>query len=56
MNYGTAKERRAKKIRGVPHTEEHNRKISASMKAYRERERKEKGYCYNGRGARMDGE
>lgn len=56
VNYGTAKERRAKKIRGVPHTEEHKRKISASMKAYRERERKEKSYCYNGRGAIMDGE
>jgi hypothetical protein len=27
VNYGTAKERRAKKIRGVPHTEEHKKKI-----------------------------
>lgn len=42
VNYGTAKERRAKKIRGVPHTEEHKRKISESMKRYH--------------GARMDGE
>lgn len=34
VNYGTAKERRAKKIRGVKHTEEHNKKISESMKRH----------------------
>lgn len=55
VNYGTAKERRIRKIRGIPRTEECKQKISASMKAYRDRERKEKGYCYNGRGAKMDG-
>lgn len=32
--YGKAVEKHAKKIRGVPHTEEHKRKISESMKAY----------------------
>ena len=34
VNYGTAKERRAKKIRGVKHTAEHNKKISESMKRH----------------------
>lgn len=34
VNYGTAKERRAKKIRGVKHTEEHNKKISEGMKRH----------------------
>ena len=34
VNYGTAKERRAKKIRGVPHTKEHKEKISQGLKAY----------------------
>ena len=34
VNYGTAKERRAKKIRGVKHTEEHKKKISESMKRH----------------------
>ena len=33
VNYGTAKERRAKKIRGVPHTKEHKEKISQGLKA-----------------------
>ena len=36
LSYGTAKERRAKKLRGVPHTENHNQKISSSMKRYYE--------------------
>ena len=52
--YGTARKRRADKIRGIPHTEEHKKKISESMKAYREKERAENGYCYNGRGKRKD--
>ena len=34
VNYGTAKERRAKKIRGVPHTEEHKKKISSGLRKY----------------------
>lgn len=34
VNYGTAKERRAKKIRGVPHTEEHKEKISSGLRRY----------------------
>ena len=34
VNYGTAKERRAKKIRGVKHTEEHKQKISESLKRH----------------------
>ena len=34
VNYGTAKERRAKKIRGVPHAEEHKKKISDGLKKY----------------------
>lgn len=50
--YGTKQARRSKKIRGVPHTEEHNQKIADSMKAYREKERIENGYCSNGRGER----
>jgi hypothetical protein len=33
-NYGTAKERRAERIRGVPHTKEHNKKIANKLKAY----------------------
>lgn len=32
--YGKAIENHAKKIRGVPHTEEHKQKISAGLKAY----------------------
>lgn len=32
--YGKAVERHAKKIRGIPHTEEHNKKISESLKAH----------------------
>lgn len=32
--YGNALEKHAKKIRGVPHTEEHKQKISAGLKAY----------------------
>lgn len=55
INYGTARKRQAKKIRGIPHTDEHKKKISESMKAYREKERAENGYCYNGRGERKDG-
>jgi hypothetical protein len=34
VNYGTAKERRARKLRGVKHTEEDNRKISESLKQH----------------------
>ena len=34
VNYGKGKERRRKKIIGVPHTEEHKRKISESVKKY----------------------
>ena len=52
INYGTARKRQAKKIRGIPHTDEHKKKISESMKAYREKEKSENGYCYNGRGER----
>ena len=37
INYGTARKRQAKKIRGIPHTDEHKKKISESMKAYREK-------------------
>lgn len=47
---GTAKERRAKKIRGVPHTEEHKRKISDGLKKYYSEHE-----VWN-KGARMDGE
>lgn len=54
INYGTARKRQAKKIRGIPHTDEHKKKISESMKAYREKEKSENGYCYNGRGERKD--
>ena len=54
INYGTARKRQADKIRGIPHTEEHKKKISESMKTYREKERAENGYCYNGRGKRKD--
>ena len=39
INYGTARRRQAKKIRGIPHTDEHKKKISESMKAYREKEK-----------------
>lgn len=56
INYGTARKRQAKKIRGIPHTDEHKKKISESMKAYREKEKFENGYCYNGRGERKDGD
>ena len=56
INYGTARKRQADKIRGIPHTEEHKKKISESMKTYREKERAENGYCYNGRGKRKDGD
>ena len=56
INYGTARRRQAKKIRGIPHTDEHKKKISESMKAYREKEKAENGYCYNGRGERKDGD
>ena len=55
INYGTARRRQAKKIRGIPHTDEHKKKISESMKAYREKEKAENGYCYNGRGKRKGG-
>lgn len=50
VNYGTAKERRAKKIRGVPHTEEHKQKISDGLKKYYSEHE-----VWN-KGARMDGE
>ena len=55
INYGTARRRQAKKIRGIPHTDEHKKKISESMKAYREKEKAENGYCYNGYGERREG-
>lgn len=42
--YGKAIENHAKKIRGVPHTEEHKQKISAGLKAYYG-ERKEGAEC-----------
>lgn len=47
--YGRAVEKQAKKLKGRKHTEEEKAKISASMKEYRNKERKEKGYCDNGR-------
>lgn len=34
VNYGTAKERRAEKIRGVPHTAEHNKKIGNKLRLF----------------------
>lgn len=34
LSYGTARQRRAKKLRGVPHTKEHNRKIASKLKSY----------------------
>ena len=52
QNYGTGTKRQAKKLRGKPHTEERNQKISDGMKKYREAEREQNGYCYNGRGKR----
>lgn len=52
LSYGTAKKRRLKKLRGRPLSEEHKAKIAKSMKAYREKERSENGYCYNGVGER----
>ena len=55
INYGTARKRQANKIRGIPHTDEHKKKISESMKAYREKEKAKNGYCYNGRGKRKEG-
>lgn len=50
VNYGTAKERRAKKLRGVPHTAEHKQKISDGLKKYYSEHE-----VWN-KGARMDGE
>lgn len=50
--YGTARKRRAKKLAGKTHTEEHRKSISDGMKRYRQKEREENGYCYNGRGER----
>ena len=54
LSYGTARRRQAKKLRGRPHTEAHKAKIASSMKKYREKERNEKGYCYNGVGERRE--
>jgi hypothetical protein len=34
VNYGSARKRQARKLRGVPHTEEHKRKISESLKRH----------------------
>jgi hypothetical protein len=34
VNYGNARKRQAKKLRGIPHTEEHKRKISESLRRY----------------------
>lgn len=33
-NYGNARKKQAKKLKGRPHTEEHKKKISESLKAY----------------------
>lgn len=52
LTYGTARQRQAKKIRGRPLSEEHKAKIAKSMKEYRDKERSENGYCYNGVGER----
>ena len=52
LSYGTARQRQARKIRGRSLTEEHKSKIAKSMKAYREKERNENGYCSNGHGER----
>ena len=49
LNYGTARKRRARALKGKKHTKEHNSKISISMKNYRDNERAEKGYCDNGK-------
>lgn len=54
--YGKAVKKHAKTLRGKMHTESHKQKISNSMKAYREKERAEKGYCYNGKGERREEE
>ena len=55
--YGKSPERISKAFRNKTLTEDHKSKIAASMKAYRQKERTEKGYCDNGRhkGAKMDG-
>lgn len=52
--YGTAQKRRVKKLVGKAHTEEHRKSISDGMKRYRQKEREENGYCYNGRGKRRE--
>lgn len=43
--YGKAREKQAKKIRGIPHTEEHKKKIAASLKLYHQKvgQRREDG-------------
>ena len=43
--YGKAREKQAKKIRGIPHTEEHKKKIAASLKLHHQKvgQRKEDG-------------
>ena len=46
--YGNAQKKRVKKIKGVPHTEEHKNKISASMKKTR-RENAEVKFEYDGK-------
>ncbi len=50
--YGTAQKRRVKKLVGKILAEEHKKSISEGMKRYRQKEREENGYCYNGRGER----
>lgn len=52
--YGTAQKRRTKKLIGKAHAEEHKKSISDGMKRYRQKERAENGYCYNGRGKRRE--
>lgn len=49
LNYGNARRKQAKSLKGRKHTEEEKTKISASMKKYRDNERAEKGYCDNGK-------
>jgi len=52
--YGNARAKQARKIRGIPHTAEHNEKISESLKRYY-KERKQDWFCADGQ-RREDGE
>ena len=47
MMYGNARAKQARKIRGIPHTAEHNAKISESLKRYY-KERKQDWFCADG--------